>query len=323
MITPDLSVQIGRVTLKNPVLTASGTCGYGEEYAPFLDLSQLGGFTTKSITIRPRPGNESPRIVETCGGMLNAIGLANVGVDEFLTSKLPYIQKMGTAVFVNVAGHSIDEYVSLCRKMDAAGPIAGVELNVSCPNVADGLMFGTDAKLLHQLVAAVRAVMSRGALIVKLSPNVTDISDLARAAIDAGADALSMVNTFLGMAIDVETWRPRIANESGGLSGPAIKPMAVHLVHKVWQDVAARSGTPIIGIGGVSSWQDAVEFMLAGASAVSVGTALYVDPTTPLTIISGLSDYLKRKGLGSAKELVGRMTSRKDGLAGEGDDAAG
>lgn len=323
MSEPDLQVQIGRVSLKNPVLTASGTCGYGEEYAPFMDLSRLGGFTTKSITLLPRPGNESPRIVETCGGMINAIGLANVGVDEFLKSKLPYIQRMGTAVFVNVAGHSIDDYVAVCRQMDAAEGLAGVELNVSCPNVSDGLMFGTDAKLLHQLVAAVRAVMTRGALIVKLSPNVTDISDLARAAVDAGADALSMVNTFLGMAIDIESWRPRIANESGGLSGPAIKPMAIHLVRKVWREVAARTKTPIIGIGGISTWQDAVEFMLAGASAVSVGTALYVDPTTPLKIVDGLQDYLRRKGLGSARELVGRMISAKGGPVSEGDDAAG
>ncbi|HUN81862.1 MAG TPA: dihydroorotate dehydrogenase [Phycisphaerae bacterium] len=323
MTEPNLEVQIDRLTLKNPVLTASGTCGYGEEYAPFLDLALLGGFTTKSITLKPRPGNEAPRIVETCGGMINAIGLANVGVVEFLKSKLPYIQKMRTAVFVNVAGHSIDEYVAVCRQVDAADGIAGVELNVSCPNVADGLMFGTDAKLLHQLVASVRAVTSRGLLIVKLSPNVTDISELARAAVDAGADALSMVNTFLGMAIDIESWRPKIANESGGLSGPAIKPMAVHLVHKVWRDVAARTRTPIIGIGGISSWQDAVEFMLAGASAVSVGTALYVDPTTPLKIVDGLRAYLARKGIGRAGDLVGKLISAKGSPASEAGGAAG
>lgn len=318
MTEPDLTVQIAGVTLKNPVLTASGTCGYGEEYAPFMDLSQLGGFTTKSITIRPRPGNESPRIVETCGGMINAIGLANVGVDEFLASKLPFIQKMETAVFVNVAGHSIDDYVAVCRRIDGAQGIAGVELNVSCPNVADGLMFGTDPQLLHQLVAAVRTVCRRSALIVKLSPNVTDISSLARSAIDAGADALSMVNTFLGMAIDIESWQPKIANESGGLSGPAIKPLAIHLVRKVWREVASKTGTPIIGIGGISTWQDAAEFMLAGASAVSVGTALYVDPSAPLKIVEGLREYLKRKGLASARELVGRMVSRKTPPAGEG-----
>src|ERR1043166_229287 len=301
---PDLSVQIGGVTLKNPVLTASGTCGYGEEYAPFMDLSQLGGFTTKSITIHPRPGNESPRIFETCGGMLNAIGLANVGIDEFLPSKLPYTQKRGTAVLVNVAGHSIDDYVAVCRRIDEAQGIAGVELNVSCPNVADGLMFGTDPQLLHQLVAAVRTVCRRTVLIIKLSPNVTDISILARSAVDAGADALSMVNTFLGMALDVETWQPKIANESGGLSGPAIKPLAIHLVRKVWREVASKTKTPIIGIGGIATWQDAAEFMLAGASAFSVGTALYVDPAAPLKIVEGLRYYLTRKKLTSDKSLV-------------------
>lgn len=309
---PDLSVRIGRVTLKNPVLTASGTCGYGEEYAPYLNLSLLGGFTTKSVTLLPRPGNEAPRIVETHGGMLNAIGLANVGVDEFLATKVPYIARMGTSVFVNVAGHSIDDYVKVCEKLDAAPQIAGVELNVSCPNVADGLMFGTDAPLLGQLVKAVRPVVRRGALIVKLSPNVTDISLMARAAVAGGADALSLVNTFLGMAIDVETWRPKIANESGGLSGPAIKPMAIHLVRKVWRDVARDGGIPIIGIGGIRNWQDAVEFMLAGASAVSVGTALYVDPTAPVAIIDGLRAYLKRKELSSARQLVGAMVGRTD-----------
>jgi len=308
---PDLSVRIGHVTLKNPVLTASGTCGYGEEYAPYLDLSRLGGFTTKSVTVKPRQGNPPQRIVETAGGMLNAIGLANVGLDEFMATKVPYIGRMGTAVFANVAGHSIDDYVTVCARVDAAPEIAGVELNVSCPNVADGLMFGTDAKLLHQLVKTVRPVVKRGVLIVKLSPNVTDISAMARAAIEAGADALSMVNTFLGMAIDIETWRPKLANESGGLSGPAIKPMAIHLVHKVWRDVTSKTGTPIIGIGGIRNWQDAVEFLLAGASAVAVGTALYVDPTTAVKIVEGLSAYLQKRGLASVRELVGQMISTR------------
>jgi dihydroorotate dehydrogenase (NAD+) catalytic subunit len=288
------------------VLTAS-TCGYGKEYAPFFDLTQLGGFTTKSVTVHPRAGNAPQRIVETAGGMLNAIGLANVGLDEFMASKVPQIAEMGTAVFVNVAGHSIDDYVTICRRVDESSAIAGIELNVSCPNVADGLMFGTDAKLLRDLVAAVRPVVKRGTLIVKLSPNVTDISTTARAAIEGGADALSLVNTFLGMVIDIETQRPVLANGTGGLSGPAIKPMAVHLVNKVYREVAREAGVPIIGIGGVSKWQDAVEFMLAGATAVSVGTALYVDPTTPVKIIEGLAEYLTKRGLKSARELVGTL----------------
>lgn len=304
---PDLSVQVGKVRLKNPVLTASGTCGYGLEYAPDMDLSRLGGFTTKSVTLKPRAGNAPQRIVETPGGLLNAIGLANVGLEKFLAEKVPQIATMNTAVFVNVAGHAIDEYVKVCEAVDAAGPIAGVELNVSCPNVADGLMFGTDPRLLKEVVAAVRPVVRRGVLIVKLSPNVTDISQMARAAIEGGADALSMVNTFLGMVIDIEKARPVLANGSGGVSGPAIKPLAVHLVHKVYRDVARAAGIPIIGIGGIRTWQDAVEFMLAGASAVSVGTALYVDPTTPIQIIEGLEAYLRRKKMASVSELTGAI----------------
>ena len=302
---PDLSVKLGKVTLKNPVLTASGTCGYAHEYSQYVDLSKLGGFTTKSVTVKPRMGNAPQRIVETPGGMLNAIGLANVGLDEFMSKKLPEIATLGAAVFVNVAGHSIEDYVTVCRAVDAAPEIAGIELNVSCPNVADGLMFGTDPASLKELVAAVRPEVKRGTLIVKLSPNVTDISATARAAVEAGADALSMVNTFLGMVIDIEKQRPVLANQTGGLSGPAIRPMAVHLVHKVYREVAESAGVPIIGIGGISNWRDAVEFILAGASAVSVGTALYVDPTTPIQIVEGLSDYLSRHGLASVGELVG------------------
>lgn len=305
--TPDLSVQIGPALLKNPVLTASGTCGYGNEYAPFVDLSRLGGFTTKSVTVQPRAGNAPQRIVETPGGMLNAIGLANVGLDEFMASKVPQIAEMGTRVFVNVAGHRIDDYITVCRRVDESSAISGVELNVSCPNVADGLMFGTDATLLRELVAAVRPVVKRGTLIVKLSPNVTDISATARAAIEGGADALSLVNTFLGMVIDIDLQRPVLANGTGGLSGPAIRPMAVHLVNKVYREVARDANVPIIGIGGISRWQDAVEFILAGATAVSIGTALYVDPTTPIKVIEGLAAYLAKRGLSSMRELIGAL----------------
>ncbi|RIK66777.1 MAG: dihydroorotate dehydrogenase [Planctomycetota bacterium] len=315
---PDLSVQLGKVTLKNPVLTASGTCGYAHEYSPFVDLSRLGGFTTKSVTARPRPGNAPQRIVETTGGMLNAIGLANVGVDEFMAVKVPEIATLGTHVFVNVAGHSIDDYVSVCRRVDTAPELSGVELNVSCPNVSDGLMFGTDPGLLRELVGAVRAVVRNGVLIVKLSPNVTDITHMARAAIDGGADALSMVNTFIGMAIDIEKRRPVLANNSGGLSGPAIKPLAVHLVHKVYRDIARDAGIPIIGIGGIRAWEDAAEFLLAGASAVSIGTALYVDPTTPIRIIDGLAAYLTRQGCASVGEIVGAILSPRSGASSTG-----
>jgi len=306
-ITPDLSVQVGKTRLKNPVLTASGTCGYGLEYAPYVDLDALGGFTTKSVTVRPRMGNPPQRIVETPGGMLNAIGLANVGLEQFIEKKLPDIRTMKTAVFVNVAGHSIEDYVAVCRALDPYPELAGFELNVSCPNTADGLTFGTDPGLLRELMSAVRPVVTRGTLIVKLSPNVTDITATARAAIDGGADALSMVNTFLGMSIDISSWRPMLANNSGGFSGPAIKPMAIHLIHRVYREIARDARIPIIGMGGIQTWADAVEFILAGATAVAIGTALFTDPTTPIRVIDGLSRYLAQRSLNSVAELVGQV----------------
>jgi len=315
---PDLSVQIGAVRLRNPVLTASGTCGYGDEYAGLMDMGRLGGFTTKSVTLRPRKGNPPQRIVETAGGMLNAIGLANIGLDAFLAEKVPIIERLGTAVFVNVAGHAIEDYVAVCRAVDAAPGIAGVELNVSCPNVRDGLQFGTEPDALRELVSAVRPVVQRGVLIVKLSPNVTDITVTARAAIDAGADALSLVNTFLGMAIDIDRQQTVLANGSGGLSGPAIKPMALHLVSRVYREVARDAGVPLVGMGGIRTWRDAVAFLLAGASAVSVGTALFTDPTSPLAILDGITAYLRRCGLGSVRELVGALRVGRDGFGNAG-----
>ncbi len=305
MTQPDLAVLIAKVRLKNPILTASGTCGYGREYAPFLDMNRLGGFTTKSVTLRPRKGNAPQRIVETPGGMLNAIGLANVGLDEFMKSKAPEAAALGPAVFVNVAGHSLEEYVEVCRVIDTADGLAGIELNVSCPNVKDGLTFGTDPALLKELVSAVRSVVKRGVLMVKLSPNVTDITATARAAIDGGADALTMINTFVGMKIDIRTGRPVLANGSGGVSGPGIKPMAIHMVHRVYREVARDAGVPIVGMGGVRCWQDAVEFMLAGATAVAVGTALFAHPDAPMRIVDGLEKYLMERGMKSASELIG------------------
>lgn len=305
MATPDLSVQIGSVRLRNPVLTASGTCGYGREYAPYMDLSRLGGFTTKSVTLHPRKGNPPERIVETPGGMLNAIGLANVGLAEFMASKAGEAAALETPIFVNVAGHSIEEYVKVCETVDTAEAVAGVELNVSCPNVADGLTFGTDAALLRELVSAVRPVVKRGILIVKLSPNVTDITATARSAIEGGADALSMINTYLGMKIDIQSRRPVLAYGGGGVSGPAIKPMAIYLVHRVYTQVARDAGIPIIGMGGIRNWQDAVEFLLAGATAVSVGTALFVEPDAPIKIIAGLEKYLVDQSISSVRELIG------------------
>lgn len=307
MTAPDLSIRLGPIRLKNPVLTASGTCGYGPEYGPYADLSMLGGFTTKSVTLKPRKGNAPQRIVETPGGMLNAIGLANVGIDEFERIKAPEAAKIGTTIFANVAGHSIEEYVTVCERIDALDEISGIELNVSCPNVADGLTFGTDAGLLAEVTLACRKVIKRGALIVKLSPNVTDITEMARAAIDGGADALSMINTLLGMKIDIEKRKPVIANRTGGLSGPCIRPVAVHLVNKVYNNVAKQAGIPIVGMGGISTWQDAIEFILAGATAVSVGTALFTQPDTPMHIIAGIEEYLRRNNIASVANLVGAI----------------
>lgn len=305
MSDPNLSIRLGPVELKNPVLTASGTCGYGPEYSPFADLSKLGGFTTKSVTLKPRKGNAPQRIVETPAGMLNAIGLANVGLEEFVRVKAPEAATIGTRVFANVAGHSVDEYVAVCERIDALEEISGIELNVSCPNVSDGLTFGTDARLLAELTTACRRVVRRGVLIVKLSPNVTDICETARAAIDGGADALSMINTLVGMKIDIEKQRPVIANRTGGLSGPCIRPVAVHLVNKVYANVAKAAGIPIVGMGGIACWQDAIEFILAGATAVSVGTALFTHPDAPMGMIAGIEAYLRRHGIGSVTELVG------------------
>ena len=308
----DLSVQLGSLRLANPVLTVSGTCGYGDEYGPFMDLHRLGAFTTKSVTLHERKGNPPPRIVETAGGMLNAIGLANVGLERFVAEKVPVLARLGIPAIVNVAGHTIDEYVAVCERLDAIDTIAGLELNVSCPNVKDGLVFGTCARDLRQLVAAVRKVVRRCLLIVKLSPNVTDITETARAAVDGGAECLSMINTFVGMAIDVEKQTPVLANTTGGLSGPCIKPLALNLTWRVYREVAGPAGIPIIGMGGIQNWRDAVEFMLVGATAVGIGTALFVDPTTPMKVLDGLEDYLRRHNLPAARDLVGKLKPRKN-----------
>lgn len=309
----DLSVSIGRLVLSCPVVTASGTCGYGEELSTLCDLSRLGAFTTKSITVEPRFGNAPQRIVEVRAGMLNAIGLANVGLQRFIEEKVPALRRLGCPVIVNVAGRSIDEYATVCRTLDPLPEISALELNVSCPNVHNGLTFGTDAALLRDLVSAVRREVLRCVLMVKLSPNVTDISAMARAAIEGGAEALSVINTLLGMAIDIDTWRPMLANGTGGLSGPAIRPVAVQMVHRVYRDVARDAGIPIIGMGGVQTWRDAVELMLAGATAVGVGTALFVDPAAPQKIREGISDYLARRGLSRVRDLIGAL--RLDGEA--------
>ena len=303
----DLSVNLAGIRMANPVMTASGTSGYGAEHGELIDLKQLGAFTTKAVSPEVRRGNPPERIVETTGGMLNAIGLANVGLERFVSEKVPYLEKVGIPVIVNVVGHTVDDYRAVCRRLDEVGCVSALELNVSCPNVHDGLEFGTDRERLKRLVSAVRADVKRAKLIVKLSPNVTDISETARGAIEAGADALSVINTLCGLAINVETWKPMLANRTGGLSGPAIKPVALFMVRKVYADVAKAAGVPIIGMGGIRDWRDAVEFFLAGATAIAVGTALFVDPATPLRICEGLRDYLCRRGLKSVRELTGQL----------------
>ncbi len=304
---PRLAVDLARLRLRTPVLTASGTCGYGPEYAELLDYTRLGAFTTKSVTLEERPGNEPQRIVETRAGLLNAIGLANVGLQRFLAEKLPFIRTMPCPVLVNVAGHRVEDYVAVAAALDREDCIAGIELNVSCPNVCDGLMFGTNPGLLRQVTAAVRAVVRRAKLIVKLSPNVTDITELARAAIDGGAEILSLINTYVGLSIDARTARPRLANVTGGLSGPAIKPLALYNVHRVYRSVSRAAGVPLIGMGGIQTAEDAVEFLLAGANAVAVGTALFVDPAAPVKIATGLADALDGRQLTHIGALTGAL----------------
>jgi len=304
---PDLSVNLAGLRLANPTLTCSGTCGYAFEYGDFMDLSRLGAFVTKSITLEERPGNEPARIVETRAGMLNAIGLANVGLKRFLAEKVPQLRKMPCPVIVNVAGHSFDDYTETCAAMDGLDCVAGVELNVSCPNVKDGLTFGTHPGRLKELTAQVKKVLPHKPLVVKLSPNVEDVTVTARAAIEGGAEMLSLVNTFTAMSVDIWKRRPRLANVTGGLSGPAIKPIAVHMVSRVYRNVAKAAGVPIIGMGGVQTWQDAAEFLLAGASAVAIGTALFVDPATPNKVCDGLAAYMQKARVEWLSDLVGAL----------------
>jgi dihydroorotate dehydrogenase (NAD+) catalytic subunit len=304
---PNVSLDLAGLHLANPVMTCSGTCGYAFEYAPYMDLSKLGAFVTKSITREERPGNEPTRIVETRAGMLNAIGLANVGLDRFLAEKVPLLKKMPCPVIVNVAGHSFDDYAETCGAMNDLGCVAAVELNVSCPNVKDGLTFGTNPGRLRELTAAVKKALPNKPLIVKLSPNVEDITQIAKAAIEGGASAISMINTFTAMAIDIHKKRPRLANVTGGLSGPAIKPIAQHLVSRVYRSIAKPAGIPIIGMGGIQFWSDALEFILAGASAVGIGTALFIDPAAPNQILREMLDFMQRNGVENIRELIGSL----------------
>jgi len=289
--------------MQNPVMAASGTFGYGREYAGLIDLDKLGAIVVKGISLKPVTGNKNPRIMEVCGGMLNAIGLQNPGFEEFTRGYLPFLKKCGTRVIVNIWGHDLDEYVEVAGRFDGVGGVHGLELNISCPNIkTGGIAFGVDPKMTAKVVAKVRK-NTKLPLIVKLSPNVTRPADFAKIAEANGADAVSLINSFPAMAIDIETRRPVLANVVGGLSGPAIHPIAVKMVWEVFKAVKI----PVVGIGGIVSAKEAIEFMIAGASVVEVGTANFTDPTVMLKIISGIEDYLARHRMKSVRELVGSL----------------
>lgn len=300
--SPDMQVAIGSLKLQNPVMTASGTFGYGEEFGSLVNLQRLGGVIVKGISLLPRQGNPPQRIAETPCGMLNAIGLENVGFDRFVAEKLPFFEAIKTTLIVNILGDTVEEYSELALRLNEIKRVDAIEVNISCPNVKQGgVAFGTDPDMAHAVTKGVCRHFSRP-VIVKLSPNVTDISVIARAVEEAGAAAVSLVNTVLGMAIDIETCRPKLANVFGGLSGPAIKPIALRLV---WQ-VAESVSIPVIGIGGITTPGDAIEFLLAGAKAVQVGTANFINPKATEEIIQGIETYLAEKEIGSIEELVGK-----------------
>ena len=303
---PNLEVEIAGIKLKNPVMTASGTFGYGEEFSPFIDLDKLGALVLKGITLKPKMGNPPPRIIETPSGMLNSIGLQNVGVERLIKEKLPYLQKFNTPVIINISGDTIEEYVKLARRLEKVfvdKKISALEINISCPNVKKGGMaWGVDSRLTYQVVNEIRKVTTLP-LIVKLTPNVTDIRVIAQAAEKAGANAISLVNALVGMAIDVDSRQPKLATVSGGLSGPAIKPVALWMVWQVFQTVKI----PIIGIGGIVKVEDALEFIIAGARAVEIGTANLMSPQAAIEIIEGIEKYLIENNIKDINKLVGSM----------------
>lgn len=299
----DLKVNIGELQLKNPVMTASGTFGYGEEFADFIDLTRLGGIIVKGTTLHHREGNPYPRMAETPSGMLNAVGLQNKGVDYFINKIYPRIKDLDTAVLVNVSGSTIEDYVETASRINALDSIPAIELNISCPNVKEGGMaFGTSCASAAEVVSAVRAAYDK-TLIVKLSPNVTSIADIAMAVEAAGADSVSLTNTFLGMAINAEKRRPLLSTVTGGLSGPCIKPIALRMVWQVYNAVKI----PIVGLGGIMNATDAIEFMLAGATAIQLGTANFVDPQITVKTVEGINEYLDRQGCSSVNEIIGGL----------------
>ena len=302
---PSMSINIGGIEMKNPVTVASGTFGYGPEYAPLVDLNALGAITVKGISVDPWDGNQPPRMIEVPGGLVNAIGLQNPGADRFEEEYLSFLRQFDVPVIVNIWGRSLPEYEAIAERLDGVDGISGLELNISCPNIKEGgIAFGTDPDMTKKVITAVRGKTSLP-LIPKLSPNVSDIGKFARIAEDCGADALSLINTLPAMVIDVETRRPVLANTVGGLSGPAIHPVAIKLV---WETAKAVS-VPIIGMGGITSARDALEFMIAGASAVAVGTANFANPSASLEIIDGIEEYLVRHGMTDVKDLIGSLSS--------------
>jgi dihydroorotate dehydrogenase (NAD+) catalytic subunit len=300
---PDLSIELAGIRLRNPVIAASGTFGYGEEFARFVDLKRIGAVVVKGTSARPIAGNSPPRLFPTPSGMLNSIGLENVGVDAFIRDKMPFLRNAGCSVMVNVFGFAEDEYIEVVEKLNGCDGIAAYELNISCPNTKHGgMVFGTDPELTRNLTKVLKS-RSRRPLFVKLSPNVTDIAEMARAAEDGGADALTVANTYLAMAIDTETFKPRIDNITGGLSGPAIRPITLRMVYQCAKVVKI----PVIGLGGIFTAVDAVEYFLAGAQAVQIGTANFQDPKAPLHVLDGLARFLQKRGMSSVRELVGKI----------------
>jgi dihydroorotate dehydrogenase (NAD+) catalytic subunit len=303
----NLSVKIGKLTMQNPVTVASGTFGYGAEYARLIDLSQLGAVTVKGIRLNPVRGNPTPRTAEVTSGMLNAIGLQGPGVDGFIKKCWPFLKSLKVPTIINIWGTTVEEYAEVARRFDALGGVGALELNVSCPNIKEGgAQFGTDLKLLAQVVATCREA-TKLPLITKMSPNVVGIAPFAKAAEDAGSDALAITNSYPAMAIDIETRKPKLANVTGGLTGPAIKPIAIKLV---WEAAKAVK-IPIIGMGGIQSADDAIEFLMAGATAVAVGTANFYEPQTALQIIAGIRDFMKRKGISDVSEITGSAKTGK------------
>jgi dihydroorotate dehydrogenase (NAD+) catalytic subunit len=298
---PDISVKLGSFELSNPVIAASGTFGYGLEFTPFVDLNRLGGLCTKGLSLNPRIGNPVPRVFETASGMLNAIGLENVGFERFRDEKLPLLDKFRTRVIANFFGETVQEYAEMAEHLSGLERVDALEMNISCPNVEEGgLAFSSNAQIVEQVVKAVRPVTQKF-LIVKLSPNVTDICKIAQAAEAAGADAVSLVNTYVGMALDIDAQKPFLANGSGGLSGPAIKPIALNMVYNVSRAVSI----PVIGIGGIRTAEDALEFVMAGASAIQVGTANFFDPAVTIKIIDGIQRWCLEKGISNLNEIRG------------------